>query len=201
MIEYIKSLKWIDYFFLCLLDPRRLVNLIGKKEGSPFLLGLFVVLIVSLFEIISLSMFGQESNFFYYKVSYGWVLIFLIVLLKIIVFCSLMDLGCQFREHPGSILRIINLVCFSFFPLIFILPVVTIVTTLNTVPVFFYVLFSILLHFWQAVIIIQGVSEIHQMGFGESLVIFLSPFIFIGLMSLFIIILFFINFGGFITAL
>jgi hypothetical protein len=201
MIEYIKSLKWIDYFFLCLLDPRRLVNLIGKKEGSPFLLGLFVVLIVSLFEIISISMFGQESNFFYYKISYGWVLVFFIVLLKIIVFCSLMDLGCQFREHPGSILRIINLVCFSFFPLIFILPVIMIVTTLNTVPVFFYILFSILLHFWQAVIIIQGISEIHQMTFGESLVIFLSPFIFIGLMSLFIIILFFINLGGFITAL
>jgi hypothetical protein len=85
--------------------------------------------------------------------------------------------------------------------MIFILPVMIIVTTLNAVPVFFYVLFSIFLHFWQAVIIIQGISEIHQMSFGESLMIFLSPFIFIGLMSLFIIILFFINFWGFISAL
>jgi hypothetical protein len=201
MIEYIKSLKWIDYFFLCLLDPRRLVNLIGKKEGSPFFLGLFIVLVVSLFEIISLSMFGSETFFFYYKISYGWLLIFLIVILKIIIFSSLIDLCCQFREHPGSIIRIINLVCFSFFPLIFILPVVVIVTTLNTVPVFFYILFSILLHFWQAIIIIQGISEIHQMKFGESLVIFLAPFIFISLMSLFITIIFFINLGGFISAL
>ena len=201
MIEYIKSLKWIDYFFLCLLDPRRLVNLIGKKEGSPFSLGLFIVLVVSLFEIISMSMFGQESNFFFYKISYGWVLIFLVVLLKIIAFSSLIDLSCQFREHPGSIIRTINLVCFSFFPLIFILPVVIIVTSLNTVPIFFYILFSILLHFWQAIIIIQGISEIHQMSFGESLVIFLLPFIFIGLISLLILVLFFINLGGFISAL
>jgi hypothetical protein len=201
MIEYIKSLKWIDYFFLCLLDPRRLVNHIVKKEGSPFLLGLLIVFIVSLFEIISFSMFGQESNFFYYKVSYGWILIFLILLLKITVFSALIDLCCQFRNHSGSMIRIINLVCFSFFPLIFILPVVIIVTTLNAVPVFFYVLFSVLLHFWQAVIIIQGISEIHQMGFGESLVIFLAPFILIGMTSLFIIILFVINLGGFISAL
>ncbi len=201
MIEYIKSLKWIDYFFLCLLDPRRLVGLIGKKETGPFLLGLLIVFIVSLFEIISFSMFGQESNFFYYKVSYGWILVFLIVLLKIIAFSAMIDLCCQFREHPGSMMRIINLVCFSFFPLIFILPVIIIATTLNAVPVFFYILFSVFLHFWQAAIIIQGISEIHQMSFGESLVIFLSPFIFICLMSLLILILFFVNIGGFISSL
>lgn len=200
-MEYIKSLKWVDYFFLCLLEPRRLVNLISRKEGSPFFLGFLIVFIVSLFEIISLSMFGSETGFFFYKVSYGWVLVFLIFLFKIVVFSCLIDLFCQFRDHPGSIMRTINLVCFSFFPLVFILPVVVIVTTLNTVPIFLYILFSILLHFWQAMIIIQGISEIHQIGFGESLVIFLSPFILTGLLTLFIIILFFIMFGGFISTL
>ena len=201
MIEYIKSLRWTDYFFLCLFDPRRLVNLIGKREGNPFLLGLLIVFVVSLFEIISLSLFGTENYFFYYKISYGWILVFIIVFLKIIIFSSLVDLFCQFREHPGSIMKIINLVCFSFFPLIFLLPVVVIATTLNIVPIVFFILVTILLHFWQAMIIIQGISEIYQMGFGESLVMFLSPILFIGLITLFIIILFFINFGGFISSL
>ena len=201
MIEYIKSLRWTDYFFLCLFDPRRLVNLIGKKEGSPFLLGLLIVFIVSLFEIISLSLFGTENYFFYYKISYGWILVFIIFCIKIIIFSSLVDLICQFRERPGSIMKIMNLVCFSFFPLIFLLPTIVIFTTLNVVPIVFYLLFTVLLHFWQAMIIIQGISEIHQMSFGESLVIFLSPIVFIGLVSLFVIILFFINLGGFVSAL
>ncbi len=199
MIEYIKSLKWIDYFFLCLLDPRRLVNLIARKEGGPFFIGILIVIIVSLFQIISLSMFGPETGFFYYKVSYGWIFTFLIVFLQIIIFSSMIDLFCQFREHPGSMMKTINLICFSFLPLIFILPLVIIFTTINFAPIFFYLIFCIMLHAWQAMIIIVGISEIHRIGFGESFVIFLSPFIFTGLISFFLIILFFINIAGFIS--
>ncbi|MFH0975835.1 MAG: hypothetical protein V1874_08640 [Spirochaetota bacterium] len=200
MMEYIKSLKWIDYFYFCIFEPRRLVNLIGRKEGSPFLMGLVIVFIVSLFEIISFSMLGSETRFFYYKITYGWVFVFLIFILEIIVLSSLMDLFCQFRAHPGSIMLIINLVTFSFFPLFFILPVVIIFTTINFVPVFFYMFFTVLLHSWQAMIIIQGISEIHQISFGESLVTFLLPFIFVGLILFFLLILFFINLVGFISA-
>jgi hypothetical protein len=200
MMEYIKSLKWIDYFYFCIFEPRRLVNLISRKEGNPFLLGLFIVFIASLFWIISFSMLGSETRFFYYKISYGWIFIFLILILNIIIFSSLMDLFCQFRTHPGSIMQLINLVNFSFFPVLFILPVVIIFTTINFVPVFFYLFFIIVLHTWQAMIIIQGISEIHQISFGESIVTFSLPFIFVGLITFFLLILFFINLGGFISA-
>jgi hypothetical protein len=200
MIEYIKSLKWVDYFFFCLLEPRRLVNLIARKEGSPFFIGLIIVIVASLFQIISLSMFGSETGFFYYKVSYGWVFIFLIVFLQVIIFSALIDLFCQFRGRSGSMMQTIIIVCFSFLPLFFILPVVIIFTTINFAPMFFYLLFCILLHAWQAMIIITGISETHRIGFGESFAVFLSPFIFTGLVLFFLIILFFINISGLISA-
>lgn len=201
MIEYIRSLKWIDYFFFCLVEPRRLVSLISRKEGSPFLFGLFIVAVVSLFEIISFSMLGTETKFFYYKISYGWIFIFLIVFLKIVIFSSLIGMFCQLREHQSNIIQLISLINFSFFPLVFLLPCIIIFTTLNFAPIFFYIFFSLLLHVWQAIIIVQGISEIHQIGFGESLVIFILPIIFVGLTFFFLVILFVINFAGFISAL
>jgi hypothetical protein len=201
MIEYIKSLKWIDYFFFCLLDPRRLVNLIARKEGSPLFVGFLIVIIVSFFQIISLSMFGPETGFFYYKISYGWIFVFLIIFLQIIIYSALIDLFCQFRGRSGSMVQTINVVCFSFLPVLFILPFVIIFTAINFAPVFFYLLFCFILHVWQAMILITGISEIHRISFGESFAIFLAPFIFTCVITFFLVILFFINIAGFFSIL
>ncbi len=200
MIEYIRSLKWVDYFFFCLIDPRRLVNLIARKEGSPFLLGLLTVFIVSLIEVISYSMLGTETAFFYYKISYGWIFVFLLVVIQIIIFSSLFDLVSQLRGHTGSVGRVISLVNFSFLPLMLMLPLITIFVVLNFAPVFFYILFVLLLHAWQAMIVILGISEIYKTGFGEALLVFISPFVFTGLVFFFIMILFFVNLFGLFTA-
>lgn len=201
MMEYIKSLKWTDYFFFCLLDPRRLVNLIVRKEGGRYLLGFIVVMVVSLLQIITYSLLTNQTNFFYIKISYGWMLNFLIILLQIVMLSALIDFVSQLRDHPGKIKQVMSLVNFSFFPLCFVMPLVFIFTVINFAPVFFCILFIVIMHIWQIMIIVQGISEIYQVSFGESLVIFLLPFIFVGFVTFLAIILIFINIFGYISNL
>jgi hypothetical protein len=201
MKEYIKSLKWIDYFFFCLIDPRRLVSLIDRKEGSPVLTGMLSLISATFFQVIALSMLGKESGFFYVKMSYGWIFYFICTLLQIIVMSSLWDMISQLRSHKGSIKLLIRLTGFSFFPIVFILPVMSVFTALHFAPWFFYLFFLLLLNVWQAMIIIQGISEIYQISFGESLLIFILPYVIFGLSSMFLTILFFINIFGYITNL
>ncbi len=199
MIDYIKSLKWIDYYFFTIIDPRRLFNLISREEGSPILLGLITVAFVSIIEILSFSLIGNETQFFYYKITYGWILSFLLYILSIIIFASLVDLFCQFRGHSGSIKPIINLITISLFSRSLLLPIFFIFKVLNFAPIFFYILFSLALFIWHALIIIQGLSEMHQMEFAESLVSFLFPLIFVGIIFFFSSILLIINFVGFVS--
>ncbi|MBN2040701.1 MAG: YIP1 family protein [Spirochaetes bacterium] len=201
MMEYLRSLKWIDYIFFCLIDPRRLVNLISRKEGSPALIGMIMIAAVSFVQIIAYAMLGNETGFFYIKITYGWIFSFLTLLLQVVILSALIDMISQLRSHNGQIKQVLSLVNISFFPVILLLPLVSIFVVTNFAPVFFYILFLLLLHIWQAVIIIQGISEIYQVGFGESVVIFILPFVFTGLVSFFAIILFFINFFGYLTNL
>lgn len=201
MIEYIKSLKWIDYFLFAIVDPSRLLNLINRKEDNPYIIGLIILTFVSLIEILSVSLLGTETRFFYYKITYGWIFLLLVNILLVVILSSLIDFFCQFMDYQGSVKQIINLINISFFPRVFLLPAVFIFSVSNFAPVFFYILCSILLFVWQAFIIIQGISETHQTGPGESLLIFLLPFIFSGVIVFFTVILFFINIIAYISIL
>ncbi len=201
MIEYIKSLQWIDYYFFAILEPRRLANLIERKEGSPFLIGWITTAAVVIIGILSFSILGTETPYFYYKITYGWILSFLIMALIIVVNASLIDLFCQFRGHQGKIKSILNLINISFFPHTFLLPLFFIFMVVQFAPVFFYVLSFLALYIWQVMIIILGLSEIHDMEFSESLISFLFPVIFTGLIFFFSSILIVINLTGLIYSI
>ena len=200
ILETLKSLRWTDYFLYALTDPRELYRRIKQKDPDPFALSFIVPLIAALFDILVLSLMGSESGFFYYKISYGWILVFLYALFKIAIYSSLVDVTAQFFGYRGNIREMITIVNFSLFPGVLFLPVVYLFSVINFAPGFFYVFFSIVFFFWYSMIFIQGISEMHSIDFGKSFVIFILPALFIGVVFFLITVLLIITGVGFITA-
>ncbi|MDY6967417.1 MAG: hypothetical protein SVR08_02000 [Spirochaetota bacterium] len=200
MIDYIKSLNWIDYFYYCLVEPRKLIKLITSEERKPFIPGVLIILSVSFIEILTISLLGKENSFFYYKISYGLILTFIVIQIQIVIFAGLIDLLFQLRGYNGNIKNLINLFNFSLFPRTLLLPLVFIFEVLNFAPIFFYILFSMFLFIWQALIVIQGISEMNRRSFAESVIFYLFPFFFIGVIIIFSSTLIIINIVGFITS-
>lgn len=201
MFDYLRSLKWVDYFFLTLTDPRRLLNLISRHEGNPYLMGVIILAIVSGTDILAMSLLGNQSQFFYYKITYGWILYFLLLILNAVIVAALIDFFCQLRGHDGSVKNIINLVTISYFPHTLLLPIVFIFKVLNFAPLFFFVFFVFLIILWQAFIVAMGISEDHKVNFVEALVMVLLPFISVGIIGFFSLLLMIINFFGYFASM
>ena len=180
LIESFKSLRWADYFLHTILDPRELYRRVKQKDPDPFRLSFFIPLVYSVFTILIMSLSGKETGFFYHKMSYGGILIFLYTLFKIIIYCSLVDVTAQFFGYKGNIKEIITLYNFSLFPALFFLPVFYVFVIINFAPYFFYVLFSIIFFGWQVMILAQSFSEMHSIDFTRSIVILIIPIVSIG---------------------
>jgi len=198
IISTLRSLLWVDFFLYAVIDPRALFRQIKKNDPRCFGLSFFVPLIVSIVEILTVAIMGREGSFFYYKISYGWILNFLLLSFFIVITASLMDLVSQFLGNKGNIKEMITLVNFSIFPKVFLLPLIYIFNVINFAPIFFYILFSFGLFVWSAIIAIQGISEMHSLDFGKSLLIFIFPVIFFGLIFFFIFMLIMISSFSFI---
>ena len=196
--ENFKSLGWTDYFLYTILDPRELYRRIKQKDPDPFMLSFIIPVAYSIFAILIMSLAGKETGFFYQKLSYGWVLIFLYTLFKIIIYSSLVDVTAQFFGYKGSIKEVITLYNFSLFPELFFLPAFYVFVIIDFAASFFYVLFAIGFFIWQVMIFAQGFSEMHSIDFNKSIVILVIPVISIGIMFFLMAILFFILAFGFI---
>jgi len=183
-MESFKSLRWADYFLYTILDPRELYRRVNQKDPDPFILSFIIPLVYSIFAILIMSFVGKETNFFYYKMSYGWILIFLYTLFKIIIYSSLVDITAQFFGYKGSIREILTLYNFSLFPELFFLPVFYGFVIIDFAPGFFYVLFSIVFFVWQVMIFAQSFSEMHSIDFNKSIIILIIPVAAIGLIIL-----------------
>ncbi len=194
-----RTLRWTDFFFNALVDPRALYRSIAAREVNPLAMSFLVPAAVVITDILSLSLLGQQTGFFYYKVTYGWILLLLIAVMRYVITASLMDLISQLMGFEGRIGQMIPLLNYSIFPRVLILPVVHIFKTINFAPIFFYMFFSFALFLWSAFIAIQGVSEMHKTGFGKSLVIFIFPYLFMGIIGFFVFVLLLITGIGFIS--
>jgi len=199
-LETIKSLRWADFFLYTITDPRELYRRIKQKDPDPFILSFIIPAVIVLFDILALSLMGKETGFFYYKMSYGWILVFIYAVFKIIVYSSLVDVTAQFFGCRGNIREILTIANFSIFPMVFFLPAFYLFTVINFAPGFFYVFFSILFFIWYVMIFVQGISEMHSIDFGKSFVIFIIPALFIGIVLFLITILLIITGIGFLTA-
>lgn len=189
IITELRSLRWADLFLFSLLDARALYRQIERKEPRSFALSFMVPAAVAVFDILTLSLMGRQTTFFYYKITYGWILVFLYQSLTIILAAALMDMAAQFYGFKGNIRSIITLVNFSMFPRVFILPLVYIFKVFNFAPLFFYAFFSLGLLVWSALIAIQGISEMHTISFARAAMIYLFPAILVGLSLFFMFIL------------
>jgi hypothetical protein len=197
IIAELRSLRWDDLFLFALLDPRALFRQIDRKEPRSFALGFIVPGMVTMSIIIAMALLGRETSFFFYKVTYGWILGFLAVSVLIVVWAALMDMAAQIFGYRGNIRDIITQVNFSIFPCVFILPLVYVFRILNyavfrsynSAPIFFFVLFFTGLGAWSLYNAVEGISEMHSAGSGKSTVICLFPFLLLGTVSFFMLVL------------
>lgn len=181
--ETFRSLRWADYLYYILIEPRRFVRMIIREDAKPLAGGFLIAAAVTVCDVIAASMLGAESPFFYYKLTYGAIFFFLVLIVKIVVLAGLTDLLCQFTGHQGKIKEFIVLVSYALFPQVFLLPVVSIFKVFHFAAPFFYVFFSIVFFIWTALIVIQGISELHAMDFFKAVLFFLFPYAFVGIIS------------------
>ncbi len=188
ILQTFKSLTWVDFYLYSLIDPRALYRKIRDNELSHVVLSFSVPAFIAFVNIIVFPLMGSgESSFFYYKITYGWILFFLLSSLKIVVESSLMDLLSQFLGFRGNIQEMISMINFSLFPQVFLLPMLYIFVVFRFAPLFFYMFFSICLMVWSAIIAVQGISEMHSTTLGKAALIYLFPVIFIGTIFFFVI--------------
>lgn len=193
-----KSLRWADLYLYSIIDPRGLLKQIRTDKSWAFPFSFTVPAFVALAEIITVSSLGSQTPFFYYKISYGWILLFLYLVLKIVTSSALMDMLSQFMGNDGRTRETICLMNYSLFPKLFLLPLVSVFRVINFAPLFFYMFISMALFLWSAVIAVQGLSEMHSEGTGRALLIYIFPWLFVGVLLFFMGLLSLIYLFGFI---
>ena len=198
-LDKFRTLAWADFFLYALIDPRALYRRVRQKEPEPFWISFIVPVFVSLSGILLLSLIGRESAFFYYKISYGWILVFLFTLIKILIYSSLVDAAAQFSGLKGNIRELITLVNFSMLPELFVLPAAYPFIVGDFAPVFFYVLFSLVCFIWHILIIVQSLSEMHTVEFGRALLIYFMPAVVTGIVLFLAGLVLVINTAGYIS--
>jgi len=201
MREYLRSFRWIDYYFLALTEPRKLAVLFPREEKASFAMGFITLALVALFDILSVSLLGRQTSHFYDKISYGWLFSFILLALQVAVLASLIDAACQLMGKGGNVKKLVALLSFALFPRTLLLPLVFIVRVLNFAPYFFFVFFSLGLTVWSALIAVQGIAEINSLGTGRSLTALLLPFVFVGLSLFFLALLGVLNLAGYLSSM
>jgi len=199
ILDTIRSLAWTDFFLYSLTDPRELYRRIKQKEPESFALSFIVPVLAVLSDILALSLIGRETGFFYYKMSYGLIFLVIYTLLKIFLYSSLVDVTAQFFGYRGNIKEIITVTNFSMFPKIFILPCLYIFAITDFAAGFFYVFLSIAFFIWYVMILVQGISEMHCVKFGESFLIFVLPAITACIVLFLMLVLLLMTVMGFIS--
>ena len=187
---YVRSLKWADYIYFALVDPRSMYRLINTSEKGFLPLTCIFPVFAAVVEILAVALLSVQSPFFFAKVSYGWILLSLLNCIGVLLFSLLLDMELQFTGKPGNIKKIITLVNIAQFPMLFLLPAVSIFTVLNFAALFFFVLFALALSAWCAFIIITGISEMYALPFAKALLYYILPY------AVFFAVMLFINVSG-----
>jgi len=194
ILNSIRSLRWTDFFIYAVTDPRNLYRIIQNNDPSGFGLSFTIPLVVAVTEILATSLLGQQTSFFYYKITYGWIFNYILLVFFIVITASLMDMMSQFLGFTGRVKEIITVVNFSIFPKVFLLPLVYIFKSLRFAPGFFYFFFSLGFFIWSAIIAILAVSEMNRSDNVKSVMVFLFPILLVSITGFFLTIITF--FGG-----
>ncbi len=188
-LDSFRSMQWVDYLMYALTDPGALYRLLQRKKESAQLAVSFLVPVTVLFlDIIASSLLRTETDFFYTKLTYGWLLSIFITLFTVTAAASLMDGFAQILGYRGNMKEMVVLVNFSQMPKALLLPGMLIFRTLHFAAPFFYVFLSFLFVIWSAFIAVKGIAEMHDCGPGRALLIYLFPFLFAGITAFFVLV-------------
>ncbi|HPJ14875.1 MAG TPA: hypothetical protein PLJ39_07360, partial [Spirochaetota bacterium] len=133
--ENLKSLVWADYISALIMDPRLFAVKISESKRRILPSSLMISFLALFSVLLSLSILLPQSEFFYYKISYGLVLGYIILLAVLFVFALSADFVFQYLGFPGKGARIFSVLNYSLFPFIFILPGVVIFNSIELAPV------------------------------------------------------------------
>jgi hypothetical protein len=195
-INTVKSLVWADFFIYSLTDPRALARLIRTNEPRSFMLSFLSPVLAAIACIISSSVISSQSGFFYYKITYGWILFSMISILQILIYSSLTSFSLEFTGKKSSIKEIITLSNFAQFPVTFLMPLVYIFSVIHFAPIYFLLLFWFSFIVWSLFISTMGISEFYNLSFSKALFAYLFPYLLISVSGFFILILIAVNIIG-----
>ena len=173
----------IDYFYNAIVDPEKLSQIIAVEERKHFAISAVVVAVVVFMDIVAQSLLSVQSGFFYYKLTYGFVALFLINILCIVLYAGLLTITLQIAGYQASGGFIINALAFAQIPRMFIVPVVLIFHSLYFAPVFFYSLGSLSLVLWSIIIVMRCLSQRYSLEPIKAIGYLAAPVIAAGVMG------------------
>lgn len=176
MMQKIKSLEWADVLVECLIEPSKLALRFANSEVNIYKTGFIFPILSSGISILAMSVLSAQNGYFYYKISYGWILHAIISFLVIFISSGLTDMVFQFRGKRGNVKKIINILNFSYFPSLFVLPFVMFFTTLNFAAPFWFFIISLAALLWGLYIAARCLSELFIVDFFSALISYLLPF-------------------------
>lgn len=195
--ESIKNLGWAEFIMTLIFDPRLFAKKISESDRGYVKISFIVPLFVSFALILSVCVINQQSQFFFYKISYGWTWLTVVFCFAFFVFSLSNDFffhvfGAQGRA--GQTLAIVN---FSAFPLLFVLPGVMIFSSISFQPAVFLFIFTTACLCWSFFIVLFSVSELRSVSLGRALASILTPLALLG----FLFMLLLVSGGGIVFGL
>jgi hypothetical protein len=188
-IDALRSLRWVDYVYCAIIDPRSLARLIAQR-GSGFIPAVFVIPVAAaVSDIVVISLLTKQTGFFLYKMSYGWILSSIMTIVGVFFIAAVIDIALQLTGSRGSIPKLVSLVSIAYFPKLMMVPIVSIFATLGFAPFFFYVLSSMAIGIFCTIIVIRGVSELHEISIGRAIAVVIVPFAIMGILIFLVLIL------------
>ncbi len=175
-LQKFRELQWTDYIKYVFADPAKIAYLL--EPGKGFLpAALFVPIASAGAFILASSSLRIQNSFFFYKMSYGWIMLSVIYIAKVVIIASLLDMIMQFTGKSGSVVKNISIIALSYFPSLFIVPAIAVFTAVNFAPAFMFFLLIIFFDAWGVFIVVRALSELYRIQFSKSLVIYFVPFV------------------------
>ncbi|MDH7553277.1 MAG: hypothetical protein QHH74_06455 [Spirochaetota bacterium] len=173
----------IDYFYNAIVDPEKLSQIIAVEDKKHFAISAIVIAVVVFMDIVAQSLLTVQSGFFYYKLTYGFVALFLINIVCIVVYAGLLTITLQIAGYQASGGFIINALALAQVPRIFIVPVVLIFHSLYFAPVFFYSFGSLALILWSIIIAMRCISQRYSLEAIKAIGYLAAPVIVAGVIG------------------
>lgn len=175
MKGYFKTLAWTNFFIAVLAEPKKLYNRIVEEKKAAIWLAIISVALVVFTEIVTAALLKQQTSFFYYKVSYGYLLLLICLVVQIFFGGALIDFTAQLHGHKGDVKILLIASGLVLFPRVLLLPVILIFKVVNFGLWFFYPFVSFLLLLWSIYLLVQVVSSLYSIDKGKAFFIIILP--------------------------